>query len=114
MTQTLYKICSATEWNEALARGVYTGSADDLRDGFIHFSFAHQTRATAAKYFAGRADLVLVAVDPATLSAALKLEPSRGGELFPHLYGVLSTHLALRVDPLPWNGTTHEWPGEHV
>ena len=112
MIETLYKICSASEWSTAQAQGVYTGSADDVRDGFIHFSFAHQARATAAKYFAGRTDLVLIAVDAATLGAALQLEPSRGGELFPHLYGPLHTRLALRVAPLPWNGTAHDWPSE--
>ena len=59
---TIYKICPATAWREAEGQGVYRGSADDIRDGFIHFSTAAQVAGTAAKHFAGQADLVLVAV----------------------------------------------------
>lgn len=110
MTETLYKICSSAEWSHALARSEYAGSADDTRDGFIHLSCAHQMRATAAKYYAGRNDLVLVSVEAASLGAGLRFEPSRGGDLFPHLYGVLPTRLAVRVDPLPWTGSEHVWP----
>lgn len=87
--QLVYKICSQAEWDAAVAAGEYTGSADDARDGFIHFSTAEQVAATAAKYFAGRNDLVLIEVDAAHLGAALRFEPSRGGALFPHLYGAL-------------------------
>jgi len=108
--ETIYKICSRAEWASAVATAEYVGSADDARDGFIHFSFVHQLAGTAAKYFAGRTDLVLIAIDPTPLGGALKLEPSRGGELFPHLYGPLPTRFALRVHALPWDCTAHEWP----
>jgi uncharacterized protein (DUF952 family) len=87
--QLVYKICARAEWDAAISAGSYAGSADDARDGFIHFSTAEQVPATAAKYFAGRSDLVLVEVDAAQLGSALRFEPSRGGALFPHLYGVL-------------------------
>jgi uncharacterized protein (DUF952 family) len=86
---TIYKICPAPAWREAERRGVFQGSADDRRDGFIHFSTAAQVPGTAAKHFAGQAGLLLIAVDGLALGDALRWEPSRGGELFPHLYGEL-------------------------
>jgi uncharacterized protein (DUF952 family) len=97
---TIYKICPATAWREAERQGVYRGSADDIRDGFIHFSTAAQVAGTAAKHFAGQADLVLVAVPAAALGDALRWEPSRGGQLFPHLYGELAPGAAITVRAL--------------
>lgn len=99
--RTLYKICSATMWREAERVGVFRGSEADLRDNFIHFSTAAQVADTAAKHFAGQSDLLLVSVDAEQLGSALKWEPSRGGALFPHLYGALATEAVIRVDPLP-------------
>jgi uncharacterized protein (DUF952 family) len=87
---TIYKICERAAWREAERSRVYRGSDADRRDGFIHFSTAAQLAGTAAKHFAGQADLMLVAVDDDRLGPTLKWEPSRGGELFPHLYGELS------------------------
>ena len=86
---TIYKICTATEWADAERGGVYRGSAADVKDGFIHFSTAEQAAETAAKWFAGQRDLVVVAVEADALGDKLKWEPSRGGALFPHLYGEL-------------------------
>jgi uncharacterized protein (DUF952 family) len=86
---TIYKICSASAWREAERRGTYTGSADDVRDGFIHFSTAAQVADTARKHFFGQTGLFLIAVDAGMLGEALRWEPSRGGDLFPHLYGEL-------------------------
>jgi uncharacterized protein (DUF952 family) len=85
----IYKICPASAWREAERQGVYRGSADDARDGFIHFSTAAQVPGTAAKHFAGQIGLFLVAVDADALGDALRWEPSRNDELFPHLYGEL-------------------------
>jgi uncharacterized protein (DUF952 family) len=87
---TIYKILRRDEWQAAQQRGSFEGSAVDHRDGYIHFSTAEQARETAEKHFQGQADLVVLEVDVAPLGAALKWEPSRGGALFPHLYGVLS------------------------
>jgi uncharacterized protein (DUF952 family) len=101
--QVIYKICPASAWAEAAATGVYTGSADDIRDGYIHFSRAEQVEATLYRHFPGRADLVLLAVPVAALAGDLKYEPSRGGALFPHLYGVLSAAAVLWQAPLPLN-----------
>ena len=86
---TIYKILSADDWREAERSGRYRGSPDDKRDGFIHFSTNEQTLGTYEKYFSGKPDLMLTAIDADALGAALKWEPSRGGALFPHLYGEL-------------------------
>lgn len=85
----IYKICPASAWRQAERQGVYRGSADDARDGFIHFSLATQVAETARKHFAGQAGLFLIAVDADALGDALRFEQSRNGELFPHLYGDL-------------------------
>jgi uncharacterized protein (DUF952 family) len=80
---------------------VFAGAPVDARDGFIHFSTADQARETAAKHFAGASDLTLVAVDADALGGALKWEVSRGGDLFPHLYGTLPLAAVLWAKPLP-------------
>lgn len=85
----IYHICRREEWAAAQAAGRYGGSSQDAADGFIHFSTAAQIEQSAARHRAGQSGLVLLAVDPAALGAALKWEPSRRGDLFPHLYGAL-------------------------
>ncbi|MEO1270541.1 MAG: DUF952 domain-containing protein [Myxococcota bacterium] len=112
----IYKICTVSAWSEAEAAGLYRGSADDRRDGFVHFSTATQLRATAAKHFAGQRGLVLVTVDAEALGDALRWEPSRGGQLFPHLYGTLDVRHARAVVPLPWSETAgaHQFPNTLV
>ena len=97
---TIYKICSAELWREAQRAGRFVGAPLDERDGFIHFSTAAQVAETAAKHFAGAAGQVLVAVDAVALDGALKWEPSRGGDLFPHLYGPLPLDAVLWAVPL--------------
>jgi uncharacterized protein (DUF952 family) len=97
----VFKICPRADWAAAVKVGAMHGSADDLRDGYIHLSTAAQATETARKYFAGRADLVLVGYDAAALGSQLAWEPSRGGALFPHLYASLPTAVALAVLPLP-------------
>ncbi len=102
MTEPLvYKIVPAVLWREAEARGVFVGSPVDLQDGFIHFSTAGQLDETARKHFAGQRDLLLVTVDAAALGAPhdLRWEPSRGGALFPHLYGPLPLTAVRAVEP---------------
>ena len=96
----IYKLLTRPEWLAASDAGVFNGSPVDLADGYIHFSTAAQARETAAKHFAGQADLVLVAVDAGALGTALRWEPSRGGDLFPHLYGPLPTALAVEAAPV--------------
>lgn len=96
----IFKILTRDAWTAACREGLYHGSSDDVRDGFIHFSAPHQVAGTAAKYFTGKADLVIVAFDEAAFGDALVWEPSRGGDLFPHFYGPLPTALAVWEKPL--------------
>ncbi|MBX9909419.1 MAG: DUF952 domain-containing protein [Beijerinckiaceae bacterium] len=100
----IYKICPEALWREAEQAGVFKGSGVDLADGFIHFSTAGQVRETAAKHFAGQHDLLLIAFDDARLGEALRYEPSRGGALFPHLYGPLDSKAARWIAPLAQGG----------
>ncbi len=97
----IYKIVGAEEWRQATAVGVFEGAAVDRADGYIHFSTAIQSVETAAKWFAGRDDLVLAAVDVDALGSALRWEVSRGGALFPHLYGRLPFSAVRWSRPLP-------------
>ena len=98
---SIYKICDAALWREAERAGVFGGAPVDLADGYIHFSTAGQAAETAARHFGGMTDLLLVAVDAAALGATLRYEPSRGGALFPHLYGKLPLSAVRWVRPLP-------------
>jgi uncharacterized protein (DUF952 family) len=105
----IYKISPAAAWRAAEAAGTFTGAPVDLADGFIHFSAPHQVRETAAKHFRGQADLVLAAIAVADLGDKLVWEPSRGGDLFPHLYGPLPMSAVRSVTPLPLDDT-----GAHI
>jgi uncharacterized protein (DUF952 family) len=110
----IYHMCRAEEWDAAQESGRYPGSSQDVADGFIHFSTAAQIVESAAKHRAGQTGLLLLTVDADKLGAALKWEPSRGGQLFPHLYGELPVGAAIRVDPLPLGDDgRHVFP-EHV
>lgn len=116
MDALIYTLVRGADWRAAEACGAYRGSADDRRDGFLHFSTAAQLRASAAKHRAGEADLWMVEVEAAALGAALRWEPAGGGSrpgLFPHLYGPLplaAVRRALRV-PLAADGA-HGFPDD--
>lgn len=111
LPKTIYKICDAAAWRAAERAGEFLGAPVDLADGYIHFSTADQVAETAAKHFAGQRDLVLVAVDANALGSALKWESSRGGALFPHLYGTLLLSAVRWVKPLPLGpGGRHVFP----
>jgi uncharacterized protein (DUF952 family) len=97
----IYKILPRTDWDAALAAGRFDGSPVDLEDGYIHFSTAAQAQETAAKHFRGQPGLVVAAFEAEALGAALRWEPSRGGQLFPHLYGPLDPGLAKSVTGAP-------------
>ncbi len=97
----IFTSAGADEWRSAEAAGVFAGAAVDRADGYIHFSTASQAAATAAKWFAGRGDLVLAAVEAEALGAALRWEPARGGALFPHLYGPLPLSAVRWMRALP-------------
>ena len=107
----IYKICPASAWREAERQGVYRGSADDIRDGFIHFSTASQVAGTAKKHFFGQTGLFLIEVDADALGEALRWERSRNDELFPHLYGELDLGAVTGVlDLRARSDGTHDIP----
>jgi uncharacterized protein (DUF952 family) len=97
----IYKILPRRDWEAAQAVQVYEGSPVDAADGFIHFSTAEQAEETAQRHFHGQADLVVLEVEADDLGAAVKWEPSRGGVLFPHLYGALDCRLVRGVAEAP-------------
>jgi uncharacterized protein (DUF952 family) len=106
--QFVFKVAPRAAWEDARGTGRYAGSADDLRDGFIHLSLREQLADTLAKHFRGQHDLVLIQFETASFGDALRWEASRGGALFPHLYAELPTanaravhELALGIDGVP-------------
>jgi uncharacterized protein (DUF952 family) len=96
-----YKILTAGQWAGWQDRGVFTGAPIDIEDGYIHLSSADQVAETAAKHFAGLSDLVLVEVDLDALGDSVKWEPSRGGQLFPHVYGVIPLDVVTDARAIP-------------
>ncbi len=110
MERVIFKVCDQSEWSAARQAGSYGGAPIDLADGYIHFSTAGQLAETLAKHFAGKEDLVLVAVRTEHLGPQLRWEPSRGGALFPHLYENLGMSHVLWEAPLPLEGGRHVLP----
>lgn len=106
---TIYKICPAALWRKAEVTGVFEGAPVDIADGFIHFSSAQQVAETAAKHFAGQDNLLLIAIDADKLEG-LRWEPSRGGALFPHLYGPLDLKAVVKIEALPLGPQGHIFP----
>ncbi len=100
MSDIVYKIVPESLWRPAKEKGVFEGAEIDVKDGFIHFSTGAQARETARLHFAGETGLLLVAVDAVSLGESLRFEPSRGGDLFPHLYGSLPMSGVLWEMPL--------------
>lgn len=84
-----FKILTKEQFAQMKADGVFHGAPVDLADGYIHMSTRAQAAETAAKHFAGQDALMLLMIDLAPFGDAVRWEPSRGGALFPHLYGPL-------------------------
>ena len=109
----IYHLARARAWTEAERDGVYRGTPEDRADGFIHFSTATQVAESAAKHRKGEADLILVGADPDALGDALRWEPSRGGQLFPHLYGDMAlTAVRLAVPLMLGADGLHQFPDD--
>ena len=101
----LYKLIDRVAWEAALTQGRFDGAGVDLADGYIHFSTAAQAGETARRYFIGQRDLLLLTLEtetfPPDLALALRWEPARGGDLFPHLYAPLDPALVIETRALP-------------
>lgn len=110
LAMMIYKILRRPEWDAFRAAGQTAGAPVDLADGYIHFSTSAQVVETAARHFATETNLVLVAVDPDRLGPALRWEPSRGGQLFPHLYRALRLEEVVWDKSLPLGATGHIFP----
>ena len=103
----IFKILRANEAAALAQSSVLKGSSVDLADGFIHFSTAAQVEETAARHFSAESGLWLVAVRTAEVTEALRWEPSRGGDLFPHLFAPLTTEAVVWLKPLPLGPDGH-------
>lgn len=106
----IFKIFRRSEWDQFRDQGETRGAPVDLADGYIHLSSAAQVTETAARHFRGESDLVLVALDDTTLGEALRWEPSRGGQLFPHLYRSLRLEDVVWDKSLPLGAAGHIFP----
>jgi uncharacterized protein (DUF952 family) len=106
----IYKLLRSDEWAALQADGETAGAPIDVADGYVHFSTAEQVRETAEKHFAGAEGLMLLAFDETAMAGDLRWEPSRGGALFPHLYGPLRLADMAWAKPLPLGDTGHVFP----
>mgnify|MGYP002735240240 FL=1 len=95
-----YKVLTSPQMAQLEADGVFKGAPVDLADGYIHLSTEAQLTETVEKHFAGQDDLHVAAVDLAALADTVKWEPSRGGQLFPHIYGDLPLNAVVAYSPL--------------
>lgn len=106
----IYKILRAPEWEKFQENGRFDGAEIDLSDGYIHTSTAAQALETAARHFAGAEGLWLLALESESFGAALKWEPSRGGDLFPHIYRAVTLDEIVWAKPLPLGPQGHLFP----
>ena len=95
--RTAYKVMSAAELQQMQHDGAFHGSSADIADGFIHLSCGAQLAGTLDKHFNGVDGLMLVAVDLTLLGTTVRWEASRGGQLFPHIYGPLPMEAVISV-----------------
>ena len=82
-----FKILTREQWEQWRADDIFAGAPVDIADGYIHLAAREQVAETASKHFAGQDDLIRAMIDLAALGDTVKWEPSRGGALFPHIYG---------------------------
>lgn len=104
----IFKIFRPSEWQSLHVQGDTEGAPIDIADGYIHFSTAFQVVETAEKHFKDAGDLLLLALDGDTLGDDLRWEPSRGGQLFPHLYR------KLRLADVLWARAYPQTPDGHL
>jgi uncharacterized protein (DUF952 family) len=97
---TAYKVLTGEQMAALEHAGTFAGASVDLADGYIHLSTAAQLTETVDKHFAGQTDLHVAAVDLEALGERIRWEESRGGQLFPHLYGALTLDVVVAYSPL--------------
>jgi len=103
--KTIFKITTSEAWRQAAHDGIVPPSAIDRHDGFIHLSTSGQLRETLSLHFRGQGGLKVLAVDTGQIAEALKWEPSRNGDLFPHLYASLPCAAIVEVLDVGVDGT---------
>ena len=106
----VYKILRSEEWDALQRDRATAGAPVDVADGFVHLSTGAQVVETAQKHFGGAHDLQLLALQAGSLGSALRWEPSRGGDLFPHLYRELRLADVIWNEPLPLVEGRHVFP----
>jgi len=94
----IYHIALPDHWEQATREGSYRADSLDT-EGFIHCSTAAQVERSLNRFFAGRPEVLLLAIDPQRLASTLKYEPAHG-EDFPHIYGPLNPDAVLGVETL--------------
>ena len=97
MTANAFKILTAEQWLQFEVDGFFLGAPIDIADGYIHLSTADQVQGTLEKHFAGQTGLVILEIDLDALGDTVRWEVSRGGALFPHVYGVLQMGAVIGV-----------------
>ena len=97
-----YKVLTGPQLSELLARGSFAGAPIDLLDGYIHLSTEQQLAETLLKHFTGQSDLWIATIDLVTLQEDLRWEPSRGDQLFPHVYADLPLRAVIAHGPVEW------------
>lgn len=99
-----FKILTAEQFAAWLGAGRFAGAPVDLADGYIHLSTADELQGTLDKHFAGQTGLVIAEIDLAQLGDNVRWEVSRGGALFPHVYGEIPYSAIIRHEELPAEG----------
>jgi uncharacterized protein (DUF952 family) len=108
---SVYKVCSKDEWDQAVLNQFYSGSEVDNKDGFIHLSTKKQLNETVVKHFWGKKNLIIISFNIEKIQDNLRWEVSRNGDLFPHYYGDLETKFAERIFYLHLNPDgIHKFP----
>lgn len=113
MPTIIYKILTTDQWNTLQSAGEFAGAPIDIQDGYVHFSTEGQLQTTADKHFQGQTGLFILAVDAEEVEADLKWEPSRGGDLFPHLYSTMKLDQVMWIRPVQSSGDQHHLPDLH-
>lgn len=100
MSQTLFKIVTLEVWSADPGGAAVPRMPIDHQDGFLHLSTRDQLEETLRLHFAGKGPLVLIAIDETRIPDGLRWEPSRRGQLFPHVYGEIPGSAIVWTEPM--------------